>query len=88
MAALEAKRASTHPVTAQNQGKNYAEQLSMPFVFLSNGEEVRFLDRETSISTLDAWRFGDEDPRRPPCRYESGGLMSAITLRLRCVSGT
>ena len=47
MAALEAKRASTDPVTAQDQGKHYAEQLAVPFVFLSNGEEVRFLDRET-----------------------------------------
>ncbi len=47
MAALEAKRASTDPITAQDQGRHYAEQLGVPFVFLSNGEEVRFLDRET-----------------------------------------
>ena len=47
MAALEAKRASTDPVAAQDQGRHYAEQLDVPFVFLSNGEEVRFLDRET-----------------------------------------
>ncbi len=47
MAVLEAKRASTDPITAQDQGRHYAEQLNVPFVFLSNGEEVRFLDRET-----------------------------------------
>ncbi len=47
MAVLEAKRASTDPITAQDQGRHYAEQLGVPFVFLSNGEEVRFLDRET-----------------------------------------
>ena len=47
MAALEAKRASTDRMAAQDQGKHYAEQLGVPFVFLSNGEEVRFLDRET-----------------------------------------
>ena len=46
MAALEAKRASTDPITAQDQGRHYAEQLDVPFVFLSNGEEVRFLDCE------------------------------------------
>ncbi|MDE0508770.1 MAG: DEAD/DEAH box helicase family protein [Gammaproteobacteria bacterium] len=46
MAALEAKRASVDPITAQDQGRHYAEQLDVPFVFLSNGEEVRFLDRE------------------------------------------
>ena len=47
MAALEAKRASVDPVMAQDQGRHYAEQLGVPFVFLSNGEDVRFLDRET-----------------------------------------
>ncbi len=47
MAALEAKRESTDPIMAQDQGRHYAEQLDVPFVFLSNGEEVRFLDRET-----------------------------------------
>ena len=46
MAALEAKRASTDPITAQDQGRHYAGQLGVPFVFLSNGEEVWLLDRE------------------------------------------
>ncbi len=47
MAAVEAKRASVNPITAQDQGRHYAAQLDVPFVFLSNGEEVWFLDRET-----------------------------------------
>ena len=47
MAILEAKRASIDPIAAQDQGRHYAEQLEVPFVFLSNGEEVRFLDRKT-----------------------------------------
>ena len=47
MAALEAKRASIDPIAAQDQGRHYAAQLGVPFVFLSNGEEVRFPDRET-----------------------------------------
>ena len=46
MAALEAKPASVDPIAAQDQGRHYAERLGVPFVFLSNGEEVRFLDRE------------------------------------------
>ena len=46
MAVLEAKRASIDPVVAQDQGRHYARQLGVPFVFLSNGEEVRFLDGE------------------------------------------
>ena len=47
VAAVEAKRASVNPIAAQDQGRHYAEQLGVPFVFLSNGEEVWFLDRET-----------------------------------------
>ena len=47
LAAVEAKRASIDPIAAQDQGRHYAEQLGVPFVFLSNGDEVRFLDRET-----------------------------------------
>ena len=40
MAALEAKRAGTDPATACAKGCHYAEQLGVPFVFLSDGEEV------------------------------------------------
>ena len=47
LAAIEAKRASIEPIEAQDQGSHYAEQLGVPFVFLSNGERVWFLDRET-----------------------------------------
>lgn len=46
MAVIEAKRASVEPIAAQDQGIHYAAQLDVPFVFLSNGEEVRFLDRD------------------------------------------
>ena len=46
MAVIEAKRASVEPIAAQDQGRHYAELLEVPFVFLSNGDEVRFMDRE------------------------------------------
>ena len=46
MAVIEAKRASVEPIAAQDQGIHYAAQLDVPFVFLSNGEEVHFLDRD------------------------------------------
>ena len=61
MAALEAKRASTDPIIAQDQGKHYAEQLGVPFVFLSNGEEVRFLDRETDAHAREIAGFFAQD---------------------------
>ena len=61
MAALEAKRASVDPVMAQDQGRHYAEQLGVPFVFLSNGEEVRFLDRETDAHARTTAGFYAQD---------------------------
>ena len=61
VAALEAKRASTDPVTAQDQGRHYAEQLEVPFVFLSNGEEVWFLDRETDAHARRIAGFYSQD---------------------------
>ena len=65
MAALEAKRASIDPITAQDQGRHYAEQLGVPFVFLSNGEEVRFLDRETDAHARKiAGFYGQDDLER------------------------
>ena len=46
MAVVEAKRARVDPSTAQDQGRHYAGRLGIPFVFLSNGDEVWFLDRD------------------------------------------
>lgn len=61
MAVLEAKRASIDPITAQDQGRHYAGQLGIPFVFLSNGEEVRFLDRETDAHAREIAGFYAQD---------------------------
>lgn len=40
IAVLEAKRTSRSPRDGERQGRAYAEQLGVPFVFLSNGEEI------------------------------------------------
>ena len=61
MAALEAKRASTEPARALGQGRHYAEQLGVPFVFLSNGEIVRFLDREIDAHPREIAGFYAQD---------------------------
>ena len=61
MAALEAKRASTNPVEARAKGCHYAEQLEVLFVFLSNGEEVWFLDRETDAHARKIAGFYSQD---------------------------
>ena len=61
IAALEAKHAGIDPVAAQDQGRHYAKQLGVPFVFLSNGEEVRFLDRETDAHARKIAGFYSQD---------------------------
>ena len=61
VAAVEAKRSSINPVEAQDQGRHYAEQLGVPFAFLSNGEEVWFLDRETDAHARQIATFYSSD---------------------------
>ncbi|MXW85220.1 MAG: hypothetical protein F4103_12155 [Boseongicola sp. SB0673_bin_14] len=62
MAALEAKWPSIDPVRALDRGRHYAERLGAPFVFLSNGEEVRFRDQEAAA--IHATRMVISDPDR------------------------
>ena len=65
LAVLEAKRASIDPITAQDQGKHYAALLGIPFVFLSNGEEVWFLDTDVDAHAREvATVFSQEDLER------------------------
>ncbi len=65
MAVLEAKRASIDPLTAQDQGLHYAKQLGVPFVFVSNGEEVHFLDRASDAHAREvAGFFAQDDLKR------------------------
>ena len=53
MAVIVTKRASIDPIAAQDRGHHYAEQLGVPFVFLSNGEEVRLLARDLPKVAID-----------------------------------
>ena len=61
MAALEAKHSGIDPVSALDQGRHYAAQLDVPFAFLSNGEEVWFLDRETDAHARKIAGFYSQD---------------------------
>ena len=47
LAVVEAKRASINPVEAEDQGKAYAEQLDVPYIFLANGEAIWFWEWQT-----------------------------------------
>ena len=46
LAVIEAKRRAIDPLGAEKQARDYATQLGVPFVFLSNGTEIWFWDFE------------------------------------------
>jgi type I restriction enzyme R subunit len=46
LAVLEAKRTSVSLSSGEAQGLRYASQLGVPFIFLSNGEEIWFRDKD------------------------------------------
>ena len=86
MAALEAKRASTDPITAQDQRRHYAEQLGVPFVFLSNGEEVRFLDRETDAHARQiAGFYAQDDLQRRIAARKNRRDLSTVAIERKIV---
>jgi type I restriction enzyme, R subunit len=46
LAVLEAKSTSVDLTAGEAQGRRYADQLDVPFIFLSNGEEIWFCNKE------------------------------------------
>ena len=46
LAVLEAKSTSVSLSSGEAQGRTYADQLGVPFIFLCNGEEIWFCDKE------------------------------------------
>jgi type I restriction enzyme R subunit len=46
LAVLEAKSTSVDLSSGEVQGRRYADQLQVPFIFFSNGEEIWFCDKE------------------------------------------
>jgi type I restriction enzyme R subunit len=73
LAVVEAKRFSVNPADAAAQARAYAEQLKVPFVFLSNGRETRF------------WEYGAEAHPRPVATFFSQDNLErrAATRKLR-----
>ena len=87
MAVLEAKRASVDLVAAQDQGRHYAEQLGVPFVFLSNGEEVLFLDYGTDAHArkIDGF-YGQDDLERRTAVRQSRRDLSTVAIDRKIVN--
>lgn len=73
LAVVEAKRFSVNPADAAAQARAYAEQLKVPFVFLSNGRETRF------------WEYAAEAHPRPVATFFSQDNLErrAATRKLR-----
>jgi type I restriction enzyme R subunit len=46
LAVLEAKSTSVNLSAGEAQGRRYADQLDVPLIFLSNGDEIWFCDKE------------------------------------------
>lgn len=46
LAVVEAKKAAINPAEAEAQARAYAEQIKVPYIFLANGDEIRFWEWE------------------------------------------
>jgi type I restriction enzyme R subunit len=47
LAVVEAKKAAINPAEAEDLAKAYAAQLKVPYIFLANGNEIRFWQWQT-----------------------------------------
>jgi len=61
LAVVEAKRTSVSLSAGEAQGERYAAQLGVPFVFLSNGEEVWFRDVDQTAHFREVATFYSQD---------------------------
>lgn len=95
IAVLEAKRTSKNPREGEAQGIRYASQLGVPFIFLSNGEEIWFWDRErdahprlidTFFSQADLERrIASRDLRRDPLTVPVDSRIAGRTYQRVCI---
>jgi hypothetical protein len=89
LAVIEAKRFSVSPCDAAAQAKAYAQHLGVPYVFLANGDEVRFWDwqREAFPRVVKTFFKQDDLERRPALELESvARLVTKPTVAHRCRS--
>ncbi len=81
LAVIEAKRASVNPVAAESQAKAYAAQLQVPFIFLSNGEEIWFWEwqREAHPRPIKTF-YTQEDLERKFASYQVRRDVMAVAI--------
>jgi type I restriction enzyme, R subunit len=78
LAVLEAKRFSIEPIEATKQAADYAKQLGVPYVFLSNGKEILFWEWQTEAFPRPVKTFFKQDDleRRAATRSVRRDLLS------------
>src|SRR3989344_1945421 len=80
LAVIEAKRFSIEPTLAQQQAKAYAESISAPFVFLSNGEIHYFWDYKYDASRpIDSF-YSREDLQRRDKLHKISKPLNAVSM--------
>ena len=95
IAVIEAKRFSVSPGDAAGQAKKYAEQIGVPFVFLSNGAEIQFWDWQREafphpVKTLFKQddlerRFASMQVRRDPLSVEIDRRIVERDYQISCI---
>jgi type I restriction enzyme R subunit len=77
LAVIEAKRFSINPADAAEQARNYARQLNVPYVFLANGQEIRFWEwqREAYPRPVRTFFKQDDLERRAATAQVRRGLL-------------
>ncbi len=78
LAVIEAKKAAINPAEAEAQARAYAQQIKVPYVFLANGEEIRF------------WEWQREAFPRPVKTFFSQGDLErrAATAQVKALSSS
>ncbi len=85
LAVVEAKRAAINPAEAEVQAKACAAQLKVPYVFLANGEEIRFWEwqREAFPRAIKTFFSQGDLERTQALPGGRGQVPGAATLRPR-----
>lgn len=84
LAVIEAKRYSVNPADASEQARNYAQQLGVPYIFLTNGSEVLFWEwqREAYPHSIKTF-FKQDDLERRFASLQLRRDLSAVSIDLK-----
>jgi type I restriction enzyme R subunit len=85
LAVVEAKKAAINPAEAEDQAKAYAAQLKVPYIFLANGNEIRFWEWQTEAFPRPVKTFfsqGDLERRAATAQVKRDVLSVEIDKRI------